>query len=112
MQTTRPPLAAAQSRIALVMLVTVAAAVGGLIAAYRWWRPELPIVMTYKREVIERHLDAETVVLGASRSLFGVAPRLIPAEAVSLAGAAQDLYYDLALTRHYLPRMPRLKRVV
>ena len=55
--------------------------------AQKWYLPERPTFITYKRQVIERHLNAEVLILGAVTALLGVMPRLFNDHAVNLAGA-------------------------
>jgi hypothetical protein len=74
--------------------------------------PEPASTPLYKREIIESHLDAETLVLGSSHAAMGIIPRDLRGSAVSLANPSQDLYYDCELARRYIPRMPRLRRVI
>jgi hypothetical protein len=73
---------------------------------------DVPTTATYKRAIIENNLDADTLVLGSSHAVFDVAPRVMPGHVVNLANVSQDLYYDCQLARHYIGRMPRLKRVI
>jgi hypothetical protein len=108
----RGRVAARQSLIALGVLVTIGCTILALIVAQQWFLPEQATFAKYKRQVIERHLDAEVLILGASHSLVGIMPSLLDDDAVNLAGGAQDLYYCCALARRYLPRMRRLKLIL
>jgi hypothetical protein len=73
---------------------------------------EVPTTATYKRAIIEKNLDADTLVLGSSHAVFDVAPLVMPGHVVNLANVSQDLYYDCELARRYLGRMPRLRRIL
>jgi hypothetical protein len=101
-----------QSAIAVSVLITIATTILALVVAQKWLLPERPTFATYKRQIIERHLDAEVLVLGASHAARGVIPSLLNDRAVNMAGGAQDLYYCCALARRYVPRMPNLRRVI
>jgi peptidoglycan/LPS O-acetylase OafA/YrhL len=54
----------------------------------------------------------DTIVLGTSEALDGVATPNLPGFALNLARDSQDLYYDCAITEKCLDRLPNLKRVV
>ncbi|MCX5660567.1 MAG: hypothetical protein NTW19_12710 [Planctomycetota bacterium] len=84
---------------------------GLLIAVEAFW-PEVVTTAVHKRRIIERQLDADTLILGTSHTLMGINPELLSGHAVNLANTAQDIYYDCALARLYTPRMPNLKRVI
>jgi hypothetical protein len=73
---------------------------------------DVPTTATYKRAIIEKNLEADTLVLGSSHAVFDVAPLVMPAHVVNLANVSQDLYYDCELARRYIGRMPRLRRII
>ena len=73
---------------------------------------DVPTTATYKRTIIENHLDADTLILGSSHAVFDVAPLAMPGHVVNLANVSQDVYYDCELARRYIGRMRQLKRVV
>lgn len=54
----------------------------------------------------------QTLILGSSHTYCGLNPRFLGPDAYNLAYSSQPLYYDYELLRHYLPTLPRLRRVI
>jgi hypothetical protein len=108
----RVRVASAQSVIAAGVLATIAVTIVSLILVQKWFLPEPRTFASYKRQLIERHLDAQVLILGSSQALHGIIPHALDHHAVSLANGAQDLYYCCALARRYVPEMPKLKCIV
>jgi hypothetical protein len=66
-----------------------------------------------KRRLLEAAAPrAEVLFLGSSHVHEGIVPGLVHSNAFNLSAVSQSLYYDAALTRKYLPILPKLKLVV
>jgi hypothetical protein len=93
----------------LAFLLPVLAALAGL----EWQTARLPTTYGAKQASFERSLDrVETLALGNSHAYFGLDPDMLPGWAFNLALPGQPLRLDLELLERYLPRLPRLRRVV
>jgi len=72
-----------------------------------------PNSFSVKKALLERQAqDVEVLVLGSSHAYFDVLPELLGRPAFNLADVSQSLFYDRALLKKYLGRMPSLKLVV
>jgi hypothetical protein len=69
--------------------------------------------LTYKKHNLERNLNKiQVLVLGDSHAHLGINPEYFDLPAFNLANSAQSYYYDVALTRKYMNKMPSLKYVI
>jgi hypothetical protein len=72
-----------------------------------------PNSFSVKKAFLERQAqDVEVLVLGSSHGYYDVLPGLLGIPAFNLADLGQSLFYDRALLKKYLGRMPSLKLVV
>jgi hypothetical protein len=68
-----------------------------------------PNSFSVKKALLERQAqDVEVLVLGSSHAYFDVLPELLGRPAFNLADVSQSLFYDRALLKKYLGRMPSL----
>ncbi|HWI59183.1 MAG TPA: hypothetical protein VNZ22_18290 [Bacillota bacterium] len=66
-----------------------------------------------KRALLEARADkVEVLVMGSSHAYRGILPSQLHPQAFNLAGLSQTLYYDQALVKKYLPKVPSLKMVI
>jgi hypothetical protein len=73
----------------------------------------MPNTYSQKRTDFEDQLnDIQVLVLGQSHSFHGINPQYFSLKGFNLANASQTVYYDKALTLHYLDQMPKLKLVI
>ena len=82
-----------------------------VLAEYRL--NKIPNTYNYKRQCLEQQLDSiQILVLGSSRSVFGVDPSYFSYKGFNLGNVSQSIYYDTRLTLKYIDRMPKLKFVL
>ena len=74
---------------------------------------KVPNTYSYKRQCLEQQLDSiQVLVLGSSRSLYGIDPAYFTLHGFNLGNVSQSIYYDTHLTLKYLDQMPKLKYVL
>jgi hypothetical protein len=74
---------------------------------------QMPTLYHLKRDGLSAAApSAQVLVLGASQANEGLDPSQWPVPAYNSACVGQDAYYDAALFRSWLPRLPALKTVV
>ena len=72
-----------------------------------------PDSFSVKKALLEQQSrEVEVLVLGSSHAYFDVLPELLGRPAFNLADVSQSIFYDRALLKKYLGRMPSLKLVV
>ena len=80
-------------------------------AGLEWAMVRSPNSMSVKRDRLDAIAgDVGTLILGSSETYYGLKPKALSGVAYNLANNAQSLYYDYALTRYFLPKLPRLRR--
>ena len=93
----------------LFLLLVIAMALAGEAAIRLWTKSSHKM----KAEWMDAHApEVETLILGDSRSYYGIRPDLIPGRAYNLANIAQNFIYDRMLLEKYGDRMPRLHTLI
>lgn len=70
-------------------------------------------VMGQKQSYLSKHADKiEVLILGTSHMANGIDPNLLDLHALNAANGSQSLYYDIEITKQYLPEMTSLKYVM
>jgi hypothetical protein len=93
----------------LLFTVPLAMAWAGL----EWISYGIPNVYSVKRQQVRKiSSELETLAVGSSAALYGIAPAELPGRAYNLAHVAQSLYYDDQIVTRLLSELPRLKRVI
>ena len=73
----------------------------------------LPNSYTSKKDYIENSgQKIKTLILGSSHTYYGLIPELLGDSVFNLANISQTPEYDLALLKHFLVKMPNLKRII
>ena len=93
--------------LALLAVMTV------VVSFSEWQARKIPTSYSIKdKNLLARADHIEELVLGSSHSNFGIDPHWMGDNVYNISNVSQDLYYDRAVLKKYLPLCPRLKVVV
>lgn len=75
---------------------------------------QMPNTYNQKKKHLEAGVDSiDLLVLGSSQAFYGINPDFLkPYKGFNLAGSSQPFFFDKAFVDAYLPRLPKLKKVL
>ena len=97
----------------LIKLSIISIVVFSIVLFYEVYLSYVPTSYSFKKSLLEARLKStEVLILGNSKSFFGINPSYLSSNALNLANVSQTLYYDEQITLKYIDQLPKLKRII